>query len=137
MRKGAMNQNFHLVRTTLDETLARLLAMPPRIKGLKRRRKTFIRDWREHRNLTQDQLADRLDTSKASLSRIENGHQPYTQDFLEACAHALQTDPASLLMRNPTDTESPWSLWETLKPTERKQATEVLRALKRAGEDAA
>lgn len=111
--------------------------MPPRIRGLKRRRKTFIRAWREFRNLTQDQLAERLETSKASVSRIESGDQPYTQDFLEACASALQTDPASLLTRNPKDPEAPWSIWDTLKPIERRQATEVIRALKRAGEDAA
>src|SRR5512139_1747541 len=111
--------------------------MPYRIKGKKQRRKTFIRAWREFRNLTQEQLAGRLEMSKASLSRIETGNQAYTQDFLEACAAALRTDPASLLIRNPLDPEAPWSIWETLKPLENRQATEVIRAIKKAGEEAA
>lgn len=128
-----MNEQFHLVRTTLGETHHRFPTMPHRIASKpKRRRKTYIAEWRDHRGLTQQQLADRLNSSKASISRIENGEQPYTQDFLEACADALQTDVASLLMRNPKDPDAPWSIWDTLKPVERKQANEVIRALKRA-----
>lgn len=88
------------------------------------RRRTFIRAWREYRNLTQDQLSERLDMSKAQLSRIENGLQPYTQDFLEACADALLTDPASLLMRDPTSPEAIWSLWDQARPGERRQIVE-------------
>lgn len=107
--------------------------MPHRIKGIKHRRKTYIRAWREFRLLTQDQLAERLEMSKASLSRVETGKQAYTQDFLEACALALRTDPASLLIRNPLDPEAPWSIWDTLKPLEKRQANEVIRALKKAG----
>lgn len=105
--------------------------MPHRIKGPKQRRKTFICEWREYRGLTQDQLSGLLGMSKASLSRLENGKQSYTQDFLEACAVALSTDPASLLTRDPTDPEAPWSIWETLKPAERKKATEAMRDLKK------
>ncbi len=32
-------------------------------------------------------------------------------------------------MRNPLDPEAPWSIWERLKPEQRKQAIRVLRAL--------
>lgn len=93
--------------------------MPYRIQKNPRRRRHFIREWREFRGLTQDQLAERLDMSKASLSRIETYKQPYTQDFLEACADALLTEPASLLIRNPGDEDSIWSLWDRAKPGER------------------
>lgn len=103
--------------------------MPKRIGNPKVRRKTYIRQWREHRNLTQDALAERLEMSKAQLSRIETGNQPYTQDFLEACAAALQTDPASLIMRDPSDEEAPWSIWDQAKPGERKQMIDVMKAL--------
>lgn len=83
------------------------------------RRITFIKQWREFRELTQDELADRLETSKASISRIEAGEQAYTQDFLEACAEALRTDPESLLMRDPTNPDAMWSLWEQAKQGQR------------------
>lgn len=97
--------------------------MPKRIAkpaSPKQRRRHFIKEWREYRGLTQDQLAERLVMSKASLSRIENYLQPYTQDFLEACAAALLTEPASLIMRNPADQDSMWSIWEQAKPGERR-----------------
>lgn len=107
--------------------------MPRRIQKNLRRSRTFIRAWREHRELTQDQLASRLEMSKASLSRIENGVQPYTQDFLEACAAALQTDPPSLLMRNPEADDGIWSIWDQAKPGERLQIVAVAKALTKTG----
>ncbi len=101
--------------------------------GPKRRRPTFIKQWREHRQLSQDQLAERLFTSKASISRVENGSQAYTQDFLEACAEALQTDPASLLMRNPTDEDAVWSLWDQAQAGERQMIETIVRTVIKTG----
>lgn len=105
--------------------------MPKRIRPLPARRRTFIRQWREFRGLTQDQLAERLEMSKAQLSRIETGKQPYTQDFLEACADALLTDTGSLTMRDPSDPEAPWTIWDSLKPVERKKAVKMIEGLRR------
>lgn len=86
-----------------------------------------------HRGLSQEQLADRLETSVASISRIENGTQPYTQDVLEALAEALATDPASLLMRDPTDPEAIWSIWEQAKQGERTLIEELARSVIKTG----
>lgn len=83
------------------------LAMPPRIKSKDQEYEpTYIRAWREHRGLSQDELVDRcserVDTmSKSSLSRIENGQQPYSQPILEALAWALNCSEADLLERDP------------------------------------
>jgi transcriptional regulator with XRE-family HTH domain len=109
--------------------------MPKRIafQTKTRRRRTFFRQWREHRGLTQEQLADRLETSVASISRLESGTQPYTQDVLEALADALRTDPASLLMRNPADPEAIWSLWEQAKQGERALIEELARSVVKTG----
>ena len=90
---------------------------------------TFIRQWREHRGLSLERLADRLGTTKASLSRIERGLQPYSQPILEALAEALMCDPADLLMRNPTDPEGIWSIWDSIPVRERPRAVAVLRAM--------
>jgi transcriptional regulator with XRE-family HTH domain len=100
--------------------------MPHRVKKPGERGRHFIRPWRLYRGLTQQQVADRIGTTKANISRVETFKQPYTQDFLEAMAEALSTDPASLIMRNPTDPEAPWSLWEQAKIGQRKQALRVL-----------
>jgi transcriptional regulator with XRE-family HTH domain len=107
--------------------------MPGRIRPLPRRRKHYIAHWREFRNLTQEQLASRLGMSAAQLSRIENLKQPYTQDFLEAAAEALNTDPASLIMRDPTDEDAIWSIWDQAKPGERRQIMDIVRVITKTG----
>ena len=55
--------------------------------------RTFIRNWRAHRNLTLAQLAQRIGTTHATLSRIERGLQPYNQPLLEALAEARGVAP--------------------------------------------
>jgi transcriptional regulator with XRE-family HTH domain len=79
--------------------------MPPRIGNPSRRRRHFIREWREFRGFTQEQLADMLGTTKTSISRIEDLKQGYTQDFLEACADALGIHPGVLLTRPPSEAD--------------------------------
>jgi len=96
----------------------------PRVGNPKHRHKTFFRQWREHRGLTQEQLAERLETTKANVSRVETGKQGYTQDYLEALADALQTDRASLLMRDPLEPKGIWSIWENALPGQRRQIVE-------------
>lgn len=112
--------------------------MAPRFKKTAAdRQRHFIREWRKHRGLTQDQLAERVGISKPNLSRLENRKQDYTQSLLEALAEALQCEPADLIMRDPSAPEMPWSIWESLKPAQQRQAVELLKALKRADEEAA
>src|ERR1051326_3870459 len=104
-----------------------------RFRAAKRPRRTFIRDCRQPRGLTLQKLADRIGITHASLSRIERGLQPYSQPLLEALADALQTEPASLLMRNPADPEGIWSVWEQAKPGERRQIVEIAKTLIKTG----
>ncbi|KAK0332807.1 hypothetical protein LTR94_023419 [Friedmanniomyces endolithicus] len=90
------------------------------------RRPTFIRAWRKDRGLTLAQLQDQLLTlhgieiSEGQLSRIENAKSPYAQDLLEAIADVLQTEPASLIMRDPSQRQF-WSIYDTLDPVQRQQ----------------
>jgi transcriptional regulator with XRE-family HTH domain len=67
------------------------------------------------------------------VSRIETGRQPYTQDYLEALAGALQTDPASLLMRDPEDPEAIWSIWDNAKQGEKKKILDMARSIVKTG----
>lgn len=107
--------------------------MPRRIRGKAVRRRTFLRQWREFRNLTLEQASSRFDMSPAQLSRIETGKQPYTQDFLELAAEAYMVpDVASLLMRDPSDPEAIWSIWDQARPAERRQIIALVMALLKA-----
>ena len=69
-------------------------------------RKNFIREWREDRGLTQQDLADAIGRTKATVSRIETGDIAYTREFLEAAADALGTHPGILLIRAPTPADA-------------------------------
>lgn len=96
----------------------------------KQHRRWYLREWRKHRGLTQDQLAERVGISKPYLSQLETAKRQYTQELLEALAEELRTDPASLIIRDPTDPEGIWSLWEALSPPEREQGVTLLRVIK-------
>ena len=51
--------------------------------------KNPVKVWREYRGLTQQQLADSVEISKAYLSQIETGKRTGTTDVLSAIAKAL------------------------------------------------
>lgn len=93
----------------------------------------FIREWRAYRGLSQDQLAERIGITRTYLSKIENGRRRYDQPFLEAAAEVLRCEPADLIVRDPTATESLWTIWDQLGPTERVQLVEIGKTLKRTG----
>lgn len=104
-------------------------------KGQPRFRLTFIRQWREKKGMSLDALAARVPMDKGNLSKVERGLLPYNQEMLERLADALDTEPASLLMRDPTDPEAIWSIWDKAKPGQRRQISEVAAALVRTGTD--
>lgn len=98
------------------------------------RRRTFLREWRLYRNLTQVQAAERLEIDQSTLSRIERGATPYDQDFLESAAVAYNCEPQDLIMRNPLDRDAIWTLAENLKKApaaDQARAVAVIEALLR------
>lgn len=95
-------------------------------KKTKKRRPTFIKEWRKHRALTQEQLGERLDLTQATVARIERGDIAYTQPVLEAMADALNCSPADLIMRDPSHAGSIWSIWDQIPAVQRDQAVKVL-----------
>lgn len=79
--------------------------MPPRIGNPRQRRRHFIKEWREFRGLTQQQLADAIGASAKTLSLIENLRQGYTQATLEAIADVLAVHQSVLLARPPVEAD--------------------------------
>lgn len=108
--------------------ISRMAAKRP-IPQKRQFRRTFIRQWREHRDLTLEQLADRIETTPSHLSMLERGIRGYTQNTMEALAEALRTDAASLLMRDPTKDDAIWSVWEQAKPGDRQKIVEIARTI--------
>jgi transcriptional regulator with XRE-family HTH domain len=67
----------------------------------------FVRKWRKLRGYTLEALAADTGSTHATLSRIERGRQPYSQEILEKIAWVLKCTPADLIGRDPTrDRES-------------------------------
>lgn len=92
------------------------------------RQRWFLKEWRKHRGLSQEKLAERLGIYKGDVSNLETGKRRYNQDILEALADALQCDPADLIMRDPTS-QTIWTIWENASEGERADIVRVAEAL--------
>jgi transcriptional regulator with XRE-family HTH domain len=91
----------------------------------------YFRQWREKRGLTQEQVAERLNTTKATVSRMETGKVQYNRGYLEALALALSIEPDQLL-RDP-EQPSADSLLQKASPEQRARVLSVIDALLKAG----
>jgi len=56
-----------------------------------------IKEWREARRLTLEQLAELCETSPGQISKLENGKRKLTQDWLTRIARALAVSASDLL----------------------------------------
>ena len=97
------------------------------------RQRHFLREWRKFRGYTLEQMAERLHMSHQNLGKIERGKVPYSQDLLERLAEEYRCGLPDLIMRDPTDPEGMWSIWDQLAPAERIQVVEVAKVLRRTG----
>lgn len=103
--------------------------MPPIKKPQRKRLRHFIKEWREYRGLTQEQVADRIGVSATTFGRIEGSKVPYNQDFLEEAAYALQCEPGDLLHVNPTKEGDVVDLMRHLNDRQKQEAAEYIRFL--------
>lgn len=102
------------------------------------RRKTYLREWRRTKpGRTLDMVAAELHMSQPQLGRIERGDQPYNQDLLEALAELYGCTIADLLIRDPSDPNALWSIWDQAKPGERRMIAAAAEAIVRTGTDPA
>lgn len=99
--------------------------------GPKQPRRQYLRQWRDHRGLTQQQLADRLDTDKGQISNWESGKRGMSAGVLQALAEALDIEEG-YLFRDPA-CPSADELLRRASPEQRAQAISVIEALLRTG----
>lgn len=111
-------------------TIVRMVKTPQQF------RPTRIREWRKHRKLSLEKLAERLDgidsdlTTASGLSMLERGQRGYTQATIEKIAEVLQTDVISLLTGDPKGDEAAiWGLWRQAAPAERRTLIDVAEAI--------
>lgn len=68
----------------------------------------FLRAWRDERQLTQEQLAERAETTHGTISRLESGVIKLTQKMALRLARALEIGPGDLF-HHPADADSIWA----------------------------
>ena len=56
----------------------------------------FITDLREERGITQEELAEALNTSQSAVARMESGKQNFTTEMLSKISHVLNRDIITL-----------------------------------------
>jgi transcriptional regulator with XRE-family HTH domain len=104
--------------------------MPHRKNSSRKYQRTFLREWRDYRNLTIDRLSERVEISGATISRIERGLQPYSQPILEALADALGCGVADLIAHPPAQKDGELLDLVRSLPTERReQIKKIIKAL--------
>lgn len=95
----------------------------------KLRKPVFLREWREHRGMTLEQVAEALNVTAGALSQAELGKTNYTRPMLEFLADLYRCEPGDLLMRDPTDSDAPWTLWEQAKKGQREQIISMMKII--------
>lgn len=90
-----------------------------------------MREWRKHRHLTLDQVADRLDTNRGQISKLERGDLRMNDDWIAGFAFAFGVEPSELL--RPPGTSPPIvDLLRNEPPERQRQAFEIVSAFLKA-----
>lgn len=63
---------------------------------IERKYPLFLREWREHLGMTQEQVADAIDSNKGDVSKIERGVKRYNEDHITKFADAFGVEPFQL-----------------------------------------
>lgn len=95
--------------------------------GPKKPFRLYIAEWREHRHLTQQQLADRLGTSDVTVSRWETRKRQPDLNAQAAIAEALDIEPFDL--RRHPDQPSADALLRGQPVEVKEQAIRLIKAL--------
>ncbi|MED5549030.1 MAG: helix-turn-helix transcriptional regulator [Pseudomonadota bacterium] len=108
-----------------DDRSAPRRYIPPMTKV----RHFYLKQWRKHRGLTQQQLAEAIGMTKGYISNLETGEKRYNEDLLEDFARVLRCEPWELVARNPLDDSSAEivSIWDHIDTSQRKLALDVLK----------
>lgn len=95
-----------------------------------------LRAWREFRHLTQDELAEMVGSSKATIGHLENGVRRLSDKWLTPLAKALNTSPGYILDHDPNDLPTAiLDVWAEIPVEQRDQALKVLQSFRRSGTD--
>ena len=102
-----------------------------RFKTVFRPPQHFFKEWRLHRGMTLERVAEKTGMTAGNLSAMERKKQGYTPNGLQALAEVYETSPGWLLEVNPLDRDSPnlLSIWDGATDSQRKMIVELARTV--------
>ncbi len=94
----------------------------------------YLRHWREFRGLTQQQLAERVDTNANMIGYLERGERGLSAKWLRRLAPALDTTPGMLLDHDPHQLDSDIiDIWAHAGKREQRQLSEIAKTILKTG----
>lgn len=110
---------------------AKDMVVTTRFKTVFRPPRQFFWEWRQHRGMTLEQVAEKAKMTAGNISAMERGAQGYTPAGLQALAEVYQTSPGWLLEVNPLETNNPHllSIWDRATEPQRKMIVELARTV--------
>lgn len=95
-----------------------------------------LRAWRNFRNLSQQELAERVGTSANMIGYLECGERGLSAKWLRKLADALDTSPGMILDHDPNDLDNDiLEIWATASNRQKRQISEIAKTLLRNGTD--
>lgn len=96
----------------------------------------YLQAWRRHRNMSQEELAEAIGTTKAVVSLLESGNRPLSAKWLRKIAPVLETSPGYLLDHDPKELPSDvFDIWQHIADKEKPRALRVLDSFRTGTDD--
>ena len=87
----------------------------------------LLHAWREHRGLTQEELAEKVGTYSGQISLLENGKRQLSVKWLYRLADALDITPGWLVDHHPNDISSDiYDIWGRIPEPKKQHARDVM-----------
>lgn len=91
----------------------------------------YLRKWREFREMSQEELAAKVDTTASVISMLEQGERGLSAKWLRRLAPALKTSPGHLLEHDPNDLPTDIiDIWSHIPEVDRATARRILETFK-------
>ena len=92
----------------------------------------YLKEWRKFRRMTQDKLADAVDTSKSVISDLERGNLQLSPKWLRKLSPVLGTQPGHILDHDPNNLDTDIiEIWTRIE--DKAQAMKVLQSFVKDG----
>lgn len=96
--------------------------------------RNYLKEWRLFRGMGQEELAEKVGTTKAVISLLENEKRPLSSKWLRKLAEALDTQPGHILDHDPNEiTADIFDLWSRIGLKDREHAARILSTFARSG----